>query len=206
MPVWAIVGIVLFVLACCGAIGLYAILSARTSDVKGQVQSVTWERTVSILEERPAQKEAWEESVPSEASNVSCQDRYRETSSFPAPKSTEVCGTPYTLDTGSGVGKVVQDCEYMVYASYCEFTILEWQVVDQVVSSGSDLSPYWPTFNLQAGQQQGESQERFQVVFSADGNLYDYTPPDEGTFSQFAPGSTWTLKINTFGVLTGVEP
>jgi hypothetical protein len=48
--------------------------------------------------------------------------------------------------------------------------------------------------------------EEFVVTFSAGGQLYRYTVPDASTFAQFAPGSQWTLKINTFGVLTSVSP
>ncbi len=206
MPLWAIIALGVFFLACCGAIGIYTVLSARTSDVKGTVQSVAWQRTIPILEERPAKKEDWEENLPSGAENVSCSDRYRETSSLPAPKSTEVCGTPYTVDQGSGTGKVVQDCEYRVYDSYCEFTLLEWQAVDQVVAQGNDLQPDWPALNLQTGQREGDRSEQYQVVFAAGGQSYDYTVADAATFAQFTPGSQWTLKINTFGVLTGVEP
>lgn len=205
MPLWAIIALAAVGLLClAGIIGLVA-LSAKTSDVTGQVQSVGWQRTISIVAQRPAKKEAWEDSLPAAAEEVACQDEYRRTSDSPEPKSTEVCGTPYTVDTGSGVGEVVQDCTYRVYDSYCTYTVLEWQVVDQVVAQGSDLQPAWPALSLAAGQEAGDRNEQYVVTFSADGQTYQYTVPDAATYAQFAPGSQWTLKINAFGSLTSVS-
>jgi hypothetical protein len=149
---------------------------------------------------------AWESSLPAEAANISCTDRYRENSRIPAPKSTEVCGTPYTIDEGSGAGKVVQDCEYRVYDSYCEFTVLEWQVVSQASAEGHDLQPYWPELSLSGDQREGERAERYLVRFEADGRMYNYIVDEPALFAQFTPGSAWTLKINAFGEINEIVP
>lgn len=206
LPLWAIIALAAVGLLCVGAIVAFIVLSGRTSDISGQVQAVAWQRAISILAERPVQKETWEENLPAAAEDISCRDEYRRTSDVPELKSTEVCGTPYTVDSGSGVGEVVQDCEYRVYDSYCTYTVMEWQVVDQVVAQGSDLQPAWPSLSLAAGQQEGDHQEEYEVTFSADGQTYHYTVADAATFAQFVPGSRWTLKINAFGVLTSVSP
>ena len=123
-------------------------MSNRTSDVTASVSDLRWQLSIDILEQQPVQKSAWSEDVPSQAQDVACRDEYKETSSNPAPKSTEVCGTPYTVDVGSGAGKVVQDCEYRVYASYCDFTVLDWVVVNTAVAQGSDNNPQWPVLSL----------------------------------------------------------
>ncbi len=206
LPVWALVGIGLLLLVCLGAAIVLASLGARTEEVTARVQNVAWQRTIAILEKRPAQRGDWADRLPAEAENVSCQDRYRETSGFPAPKSTEVCGTPYTVDEGSGVGKVVQDCEYLVYDSYCEFTLLEWQVVSQARAAGNDGRPYWPELNLSGGQREGERAERYLVTFEAGGKTYDYEISDPALFVQFTPGSEWTLKVNALGGINEVTP
>lgn len=206
LPLWLIIlGGVLLLACCAGAIGL-GILGTRTNDVRGRVDSVSWTRSIAVLEERPATRNAWQEDLPSGAQNVSCKDEYRQTLSNPAPKSTEVCGTPYTIDQGSGAGKVVQDCQYQVYDSYCEYTVMEWQTVDHLFTQGQDLQPAWPNLALTSGQREGERVEEYTVYFTAGGKQYQYTFDNPADFEKFTPGSEWTLKINSFGALKSVEP
>lgn len=201
--IWIVVALALAL--CCGIIGIYAILSARTSDEIGIVQSVAWQRQVQIIEQLPAEHTAWLDQVPANAELGECRDRYRTTSNSPQPNSTEVCGTPYTVDQGSGVGKVVQDCQYEVYDSWCEYTQLEWQVVSIASAQEQDQQPYWPEFSLQPDQREGERDEAYQVIFLVDGKRYDYQVSAED-FGYFEPGSEWVLKINTFGAITDVQP
>jgi hypothetical protein len=206
MPLWLMILLGILLLACCGgAVGL-ALLNAKTEDVRGRVDGVAWQLSVAVQEERPSRKSAWQENVPAGAEDVSCKDQYRETLSQPAPKSTEVCGTPYTIDQGSGAGKVVQDCQYQVYDNYCDYTVLEWQNVDTLTAQGQDVRPVWPNLSLAAGQREGGRSETYVVYFSADGTRYEYPVGNAADFARFIPGSEWTLKINTFGTLNSVEP
>jgi len=117
-----------------------------------------------------------------------------------------VCGTPYTVDQGSGVGEVVQDCEYEVYDSYCDYQVLQWTVVTQSAAQDDDLQPYWPDLNLGPGQREGDREERYTVIFASGGKRYTYETSDPDVFSQFIPGSDWTLEVNTFGGVTRVSP
>lgn len=196
---WLLIGGIALGLLCIASVVLMLVLGNQTSDVTASVSEVQWERSIDILARQPVQKSVWSEDVPSEAENVSCRDEYKETRNEPIPDATEVCGTPYTVDTGSGAGKVVQDCEYLVYASYCDFTVLDWVVVSTALAQGNDLNPQWPLVSLQSGQQEGERNEKYQVSFATDGETYAYTPADLAEFSQFDPGSQWLLSINTFG-------
>ncbi len=205
-PIWLIVAGALLLLVCCFAVGTFAVLSTRTSDVHAQVQSVAWERSIEIMEMRPAKKSDWQDRLPSEAANVSCSEKLRETSNNPAPNSKEVCGTPYTVDQANGSGKVVQDCQYEIYDQFCNYTVQEWQAVDKATASGSDLSPAWPTLSLRSTQREGSRAESYQVEFSAGGKTYQYNPANESEFSQFDPGSQWTLKVNSFGGINSVTP
>jgi hypothetical protein len=181
-------------------------LSMRTEDVRAYVQDVAWQRSVEVLETRLVEQNDWENEMPSEAQNVSCSDQYRQTSSVPVPNATEVCGTPYTVDTGSGVGEVIQDCEYLVYDSFCSYEAYQWVVVTREVAQGSDLQPYWPDLSISSSQQEGNRQEQYRVIFDAGGQTYTYDLTDPNEFMQFTPGSEWTLKVNALGGLSAVEP
>jgi RNA polymerase subunit RPABC4/transcription elongation factor Spt4 len=200
-PIWLVVGLIALGILCVGSIIGFIIMSNRTNDISAIVSDIHWKHAIEILEQRPVQKSDWREDLPSEAQNVSCRDEYKETSSNPAPNATEVCGTPYTIDQGSGAGKVVQDCEYQIYASYCDFTVQEWVVVNTAMAEGYDNNPQWPVINLLSGQQEGNRIEEYQVTFNADGETYTYTPDDFSEYSQFDVGSEWLLSINTFGAI-----
>ncbi len=205
-PIWLIIGAVLIGVACIGSLIAYIVMSNRTNDITASVSDLKWQLSIDILAKQPVQKSDWSENVPSGAENLACQDRYKETSGFPVPNATEVCGTPYTVDVGSGAGKVVQDCEYRVYASYCNFSVLDWVVVNTSLAQGSNNDPQWPALNLEAGMQEGNHLESYQVFFDADGQTYSYTPVDLAEFGQFDLGSQWVLSINTFNQIKDIQP
>ena len=206
MPVWLMVVLALVVVACLGSVIYFFVKINQSTDLRAQVSDVNWQRVVLIQELQPVSREAWEEDVPDDANEVSCSDRYRETSEELAPKSTEVCGTPYTVDEGSGVGKVVQDCVYEVYASYCKFTVEDWIEVDRAISEGSGLEPDWPEFTLEQGQREGDRSEIFVVLFTAGDKIIEYHPTSLEEFIRFQTGSEWTLTLNGLGAITGIEP
>ncbi|PWB55733.1 MAG: hypothetical protein C3F13_03410 [Anaerolineales bacterium] len=198
-PLWLIIGAIALGLLCVTSIIVLVVLGNKTSDVTASVSDVQWQRSIEILARQPVQKSSWSEDVPTDAENISCRDEYKETRSDPVPNATEVCGTPYTIDVGSGAGKVVQDCQYQVYASYCDYTVLDWVVVSTALAEGTDLNPSWPQVSLQAGQQEGDRSETYQVTFTTAGETYAYTPADLTEFSQYDLGSQWLLSVNTFG-------
>jgi hypothetical protein len=204
-PLW-LIGLIFLVVLCLGGIIGYAILSSRTTDVQGIVQEVSWKRVIAIEEFRDTQRGAWKEDLPDDAANVSCNDRQREISDEQVAKSTEVCGTPYTIDQGSGLGEVVQDCKYLVYDSYCEFTEKQWQIVDHRIAEGSGTQPTWPTFQLAEGQREGQRQETYIIAFLAAGKLIEYRLADQEEYERFKLGSDWNLKINSFGSILDVVP
>jgi hypothetical protein len=101
---------------------------------------------------------------------------------------------------------VVQDCQYEVYAEWCEYTVEEWRQVDAVEIRGEDLHPIWPEISLAAGEQEGNRSQAYAVVFVADGEQYVYQPSTETQFLDFEIGSEWVLGINSFGGLISVAP
>jgi hypothetical protein len=195
-----------------GAVGLVCLLAVvvgsfalRREDRSAVVQAVAWERMIDIEAMGPVEHSDWEENVPSDARNVACNLEYRMTQSDPAPRSTEVCGTPYTVDDGSGFGEVVQDCEYRVYDEMCTYTVEEWTVIETVRRSGTDLNPIWPEVRLDSGQRQGRETESYRVTLASDEDVYSYAPATASEFAAFLVGSGWTITVNGLGSVVGVE-
>jgi hypothetical protein len=189
-------------------VGLVALLvmAFRTKDSSAVVQSVAWERTIAITEQKPSQKSDWADKIPSDAQRGSCTKKVRKTQSEPAPDAEKVCEKPKMVDQGNGTAKVVQTCKYNIYDTFCEFTILEWKDVDKVVAKGNDLSPKWPEARLRAGQREGKRSEDYKVFLKGDGEQYTYSTDKASEFSAFSAGSKWVLKVNTFGTVNEVAP
>lgn len=203
---WVIIIAIIALLAVCGVFALMMNYATQTKGISGTVQSASWEHSVIIQQIGPVQHADWQEDLPSGAALVGCEERERDIVDEPVPNATEVCGTPYTLDTGTGKGQVVQDCEYHVYAPYCEYTLEEWKDVDKVVLQGVVLPPEWPSPNLESGQRLGESRDVYEIIFSADGKTYPYTTSDPDLYAACTTGSRWMLNINNFGNVVSIEP
>jgi hypothetical protein len=206
MPWYLFAGIAALLLVCC--VGAY-LLTRPSKEVNGVVRDVSWERRISIEALQPVTHENWRDEIPSDAKLGNCQKKEHHTQSEEPASGVEaekICGTPYTIDQGSGYGKVVQDCVYKVYADWCEYTSQEWQEVDASLANGHDLNPYWPQVNLASGQREGKRSEEYQVDLDTEGKSYTYRPSDADEFSQFDIGSKWVLKVNALGGVTSVEP
>jgi len=200
---WIIVGVVAVLVLACGA---YLFFANRTNPTTGVVDSVGWERSIPVEALLPVDHKDWEEEIPAEGEIESCSQEVRSVQSDPAPNSVEVCGTPYTVDSGSGYAEVVQDCEYEVYASFCTYTLEEWSVVDEVVLTGNDFSPVWPEPELQEGQRVGEEwDESYTILFRSGDETFVYSTDDLNLFQDAQIGSEWTLNINTFGSLISID-
>lgn len=154
----------------------------------------------------PVTREGWRAEIPSPAVLGTCVQRYHHSQEQPAPNATQVCGTPYTVDRGSGYAEVVRDCEYQVYADWCRYTVNEWRQVDEALLTGRDRNPSWPSVQLAANQRAGARSELYSVTFESDGESYTYAAADPAEFAQFTKGSRWILKVNTFGDVTTVTP
>ncbi len=186
---------------------LFLYLATRTSATVGVVSDVTWQRRVAVESLVPVRREAWLTEIPAGVAVGQCRSEVVRTQDEPAPNSVEVCGTPYTVDQGTGFGKVVQDCQYQVYADRCQYTVEEWKAVDTLVTSGEGIVPSaWPALTVTEKQRPGGRSEEYVVVFETDGANYEYVIKNPAEAAQFTEGSRWSLEINTFGVLTDVGP
>ena len=192
--------------AICVALGFMLSQGMRTSELTGVVEGMKWERSVEVLELQPVERENWKDMIPSGASLGECRDEVRRVQAEPVAGAEEVCGTPYTVDQGNGVAKVVQNCEYRIYEPYCSYTVKDWVVANVLQVNGSDVNPQWPAFTFSNEQRQGQRSENYQVVFSAGGESYVYATSSPREYSQFTPGSEWLLEVNAFGAVTGLQP
>lgn len=201
-PTWIFAIVGLLICACI----VFAVLSMRTEEMVGTVTGVSWERTVGIEALQPVEHEAWANEIPGSAVMGTCHEEVRGTQDNPAPNSVEVCGTPYTVDQGSGFGEVVQDCYYEVYDDWCTFTVEEWQQISIETANGTDFAPYWPSPQLLAGQREGARNENYEILFDTDGRSYTYTTGNSDIFQQCSIGSHWVLNVNTFNSVVSIEP
>ena len=195
----------LFLLAC--VIGFFVIrMMNPDQEVTAQVQGVSWSRSIRILEQREVIKENWRDSIPSDVPLGRCTPKRHHVQDEPAPRATEVCGTPYVVDQGTGHGAAVQDCEYHVYADWCEYKTLEWSQVDVLTLSGDDSFPQWPVPALSAQQRQGDTDESYRITFASSDQTYTYQTGDLAQFAQFQVGSSWVLKVGGLGGVYPIRP
>ncbi len=206
LPVWVYGVIAAGVLLLCGVVGYFVFLSQKTESIQGRVEQVFWERSIPIEALVPVENRAWQDQIPQEAQVGTCEDQVRSVQDEPAPNAVEVCGTPYTVDSGQGYGEVIQDCVYQVYDLMCSYTTEEWRQVDAITLSGDDLSPAWPEAALQPDQRKGqERSEVYTIVFYTNDGIYNFTTSDINLFQQAQIGSEWTLNINSFGNLISID-
>ena len=182
------------------------VFSTRTEGQNGVVQNVYWITSVAIEALQPVQYQDWREEIPAEAQIGDCTQKVHHVQDDPAPNANKVCGTPYVVDRGSGVGEVVQDCQYEVLMDYCGYTVLEWRQANILTQEGSDYSPNWAEPQFSDNQRVGEKSQVYTIVFETAKGQYEYTTGDLNFFQEFQIGSEWVLNVNAFGQVVSVEP
>jgi len=201
---WAgLAGLILLVLAGCAALVFFL---TRTQQISGTVAGADWTRSVPVEALVNVTKHDWQDAIPVGAQVGACERQLYTTQDQPEGDYNEVCGTPYTVDSGTGYGKVVQDCQYEIYKPYCEYKAQEWQVVQTYQQTGQGFTPAWPNYTLATGQRIGTSTETYTVHFNTQKGLLDYTTSDISDFQRFQPASTWLLTVNSFGSVTDLQP
>jgi hypothetical protein len=201
-----IIGLVAVVLLAC--VIVFAVFNPGRSveEVTGLVQGHSWSRSIEVEGLRDVAREDWRDRIPTGASLGRCTPKHRRTQDEPVPGATEVCGTPYVVNKGTGYGEVVQDCQYRIDDDWCSYTIQEWAKVDVITLEGADPNPRWPDLALSAQQRQGEREETYQVLFDIGERTVTYRTSDPDAFSRFQVGSRWLLRVNARGGAQPVEP
>jgi ribosomal protein L40E len=178
----------------------------RQEDAFSVVDRRLWQREMVIEQFGPVQHADWRSDLPDGTTLLDCDQRQRYTANEPVAGATEVCGTPYTVDTGSGYGEVVNDCVYEVYEDYCRYEVDEWSVLDTISSSGENDVPYWPTAQLADQQRTGQQNENYRIVFNLENSTKTYNTSDSQLYEQATLGSQWVLTLNGLGQIIHVEP
>lgn len=203
-------GLGMGVIGCLGflvvGIVLFVVFGLRTKDAFAVVQSLSWERTIAIQEQKPTTKSDWADSIPAGAERGSCTKKVRKTQDEPAPDAEKVCEKAKMVDQGNGTAKVVQNCKYKVYDQWCDYKQLDWQDVNKASAKGNDSNPKWPELKLRSGQREGKRIEEYKVEFKSDKESISYSPADAKEFSKFTSGSKWVLKVNSFGSVSEALP
>lgn len=194
-----LIGLIILCVVVAGNLG-------RTETVTGSVQRTTWMTQLAVEEYQPVTMQGWADEIPNGAEVGACEYRFAYTASEPQPVSTEVCGTPYTVDQGTGFGEVVQDCVYETYAEYCEYQVEQWVTVDQLSLQGSDLFPQLPQASLGSAQRSGDSSAEYTILFNTDQGLLELRTRDLNLYQQAQIGSRWSLEINSAGVIVSAQP
>lgn len=200
-----IIAVVVIALLCLVSILVMSWLN-KTDTVKATVTDVYWERSVQLESYQEVVTDDWCDELPSGAVVLSRSQQYRYTTEYPVANATEVCGEEYVVDTGTGVGEVVQDCVYEVYDDYCEYQAWAWVALSPETVSGRDLAPYWPDFSLSDGVREAGYAEDYVITFSGDGEKYTYSTTDVDLFLQAEIGSSWELSVNQFNQVRELNP
>ena len=204
-PAFLIIGAVVL-LVICSALAFFLMRGTQTESNIARVSNDDWRRSIVVLGYAPVAHSAWSDQIPQGAEVNSCTQRERGRSAIPTENSQEICGTPSVVDQGTGFGEMVQDCEYIVFDDYCEYSVIELQPVGVIDETGSDMNPFWPETRLETDQQLGERSETYRITFAVNGDSVVYETTDPGEFAQFQPSTNWELEINGFGHIVDIRP
>jgi len=199
-----LIGLIIAAAIACIALVVIVVMSLKSEAVSARVTNVTWKRSVIIETYTSVEGRDWYDQIPEGADLISCSSEYRYTSDEPTANSTETCGDPYTIDTGTGIGQVVQDCTYRVYDDYCAYSGYAWEVADTLVTTGYDLSPYWADAALSSSERVREQSESYTIFFASGGDQYTYTTEDYSLYQYAEIDSSWELEVNGFGDVTSI--
>ncbi|MER2598953.1 MAG: zinc finger protein [Caldilineales bacterium] len=196
-----------------GCVLLFSIFSrggdtgrSATQQVTGSVGTTAWKRVVLVQALMPVQRQDWQANIPGNVQLNDCEDRLYRTYDEPVANSVEVCGTPYVQDTGTGLGEVVQDCQYQVFAPYCHYTTTAWQNATPLVLEGSGLLAQWPQSSLGTQQREAGREESYTITFQTETGSVRYSTSSAQEFEQFSPGSRWLLEVDSRGRILAIQP
>lgn len=193
------------VLLCCAGILVTALWK---KDAAITVTGHSWERVVAVESYGPVTKSDWKDSVPANATIVSCSPEKKSTKKV---EDGQECVNK-RVDKGDGSFEQVKDCqtkykEEPVYADKCSYTVNTWSKVRDAKAAGQGMKPEpsWPvtgviyTGDCLGCQREGSKTETYTVSFKdAEGTAHTCTFP-QNQWSSMADGSAWAAKVGVIG-------
>lgn len=178
-------------------------------DVNVTVTSHTWTREIDVESMQAVQDDAWCDSAPGDAYNVSRRREQRSTNKIP---DGEECHTR-DVDRGDGTFERREECktkyrEEPVYDDKCYFTVDRWKKArtERAKGQGTAPAPQWPPVRLGrtgsslGAEREGPRRETYTLALQGqDGKAYACSVP----FSKWQAVSDGTKKPIKVGVLTG---
>jgi hypothetical protein len=184
---------------------LFFVNSGQSDDIIGTVTSTNWTRSITIEEYGVVTNEGWYNEIPLGAEVLSCSKQFHHAQDEPVEDGEKFCGTPYTIDQGSGYAEVVQDCEYLVHQDFCSYSVNDWQPVDIVTVKGTDQQPEWPDIQYLDNQKPGSMEESYSIQFESNGQMFSYETRDSEKFFNAYIGSRWLLSVNSLGNVVSIQ-
>ena len=145
-PWW--IAIVLVVLLIVGIVMLVRWCN-RTEEKQITVTAHRWERAIAVEQYGDDHQEAWRNQVPRDARGVSCRMKQRSTKQV---QDGETCKDE-KVDKKDGTFEVVRKCKPKyrsepVEDEWCRFTVTRWKTIDTIKTTGTGMTPAWPTTGL----------------------------------------------------------
>ncbi len=179
--------------------------TASSTVVDAVVIEQSWKTSVRIVGDTLTSDSGWESDMPSNATNVSCEDKLWATYDNEVDGSVEVCGDPYTVDLGNGYEALAQDCVYEVYEPYCEWTVYTQGDAGVRTASGNGPAVEAPYVEPQYTASGSVYAEYYVVLRDENGREYDFSPSNYSDYKSYNVGNEYILKLSSSGNVISME-
>lgn len=223
---WMKIGCAVALVACCG-MGIFYFMP-HSGDAR--VTSTTWKTTTRLEQRTVKQGQGFQEAMPDGGVIQSCEQRQVGTMNCnPYPCVVPANGqcNPHPCncqnqcrDLGNGFSECQQVCQTCFdtcqvgqnstcyqqcprIGMYCRYTYDEWRTLDSREQTGASGTPTFASGLVANGADQRVSQStELTVVFTQDGDTYEYTPENLADFQRFSVGQSWAVETNRAGSIT----
>jgi hypothetical protein len=175
-------------------------LFLRTKSAQMMVTAHRWERAIGVEQFGETDGSNWRDKLPTDALDVSC--RHKERSTRKVDTGEEDCHTE-RKDKKDGTYEVIKKCTPVVRNEpveddWCSYTVRRWRPLDPVKTTGTGMSPVWPTASLPplkaddviGAMRQGKRSENW--LLDLGGQSCDVS---EATWKKYADGQAVNVQV-----------
>jgi hypothetical protein len=176
-----------------------------TKDAGVTIAGTAWERTIAVERFEPVAEDAWRDSVPSGAYDLSCREKQRSTNKVPDGQDCQTV----SVDQGDGTFRKEQKCttkyrEEPVMGTWCNFKVDKWHTVDTAKSNGDGRDRAWPTVRADGCQtlgctREGARAETHTVNLTLEDGTTETCTVDEPTWTAAEAGESWHVDVHVLG-------